>query len=279
MDEAMRTRCGGRVVKRLVQTLAGVLCGIGVLVGIAYWYESDWGIYARRERIAAAALRMGPAHPWAGSYYRGDGLGCNEVITLSPDEGYQYTNHGCLGLYAADHGSVAASGGRIVLWASILCCPPLQRREFIPVAWGSRRYLLQPEQMLDFVNAINQHGHESYEVGLMQDRSFYLRLGDEDKPLEGLPEIAPEYRRLLLVSRIEGTVTAVSNQGVDLDLGLDRGVFQGMELYLLGEGSKGFGKVDVYEVMEHASRGRVRYMDSDSPPIAVGWQAVSRIGD
>jgi len=239
---------------------------------------SESAIRARRERIEAEITQLGSMHPWAGTYYRGDGLGCNNLLTIAPREGYQFTNHGCLGLYDADHGSATLSDGRLVLWASVLSSP-LQRREFVVVDWGSRRYLLEPSQLLDFVNAVNQDTRESYRTGLLEDRSFYLRIADREKELEGKPALPPEYARLLLADRIEGHVSAVKDQHVDLDLGLDRGVFEGMKLILLGEGDKGYGTVVVSEVAAHSSVGLVNYMDSFSPPVAVGWIAVSRLGD
>ena len=38
-------------------------------------------------------------HDWAGSYYKGDGLGENVSLILSPKNGYLFEWHGCMGLY------------------------------------------------------------------------------------------------------------------------------------------------------------------------------------
>ena len=57
-----------------------------------------------------AALR-----PFAGSYYRGDGLGYNISLDLKPDGSYDAQWHGCLGLYGTARGSWAVSSDHILL--------------------------------------------------------------------------------------------------------------------------------------------------------------------
>jgi hypothetical protein len=293
MDQEMRTSRVPRVVKVLPQVFAGLLCGYAILVGIAYWYESDWGIDPRRERIEAEARLLGPTHPWAGTYYRGDGLGCNELLTIAPGDGYQYTNHGCLGLYGADHGSVALSGGRLVLWASVLCCPPLQRRELVIVDWGPRRYLVEPRQVLEFANSVNSRRADAPDeladfLGRIEDRSFYLRVGDEEKPIEGQPTLPTEFDRFVLRHPIEGHVAANRSQAnrtssavegagleVEVDLGGAQGVFAGMKLRMKEPGGAHDAATIVTRVEEQSSICRVEWCSFGHAPVA-GWTVTSR---
>jgi hypothetical protein len=278
-----------RVVRTAAMVLAITAGVLAVLIGLFVWSHSEWLIDRRRARIRAEVTQLSPAHPWAGTYYRGDGLGCNELLSLSPSAGFQYTDHGCLGLYHHAHGAVDGVGSRVTLHSSAFGLPAGTIGEYEVINWGPRRYLVEPGQLLEYVNAVNQYQESEYRVGLGQDRSFYLRTGDEQKKPEGKPSLPPEYARLLLARRIEGRVTAVAGQDasldddrglgtVDIDIGLDQGAFEGMELYLLTE-ERGFGTAVLFEVAEHSSRAKVNYRDSFSPLPAVGWTAASRRGD
>jgi hypothetical protein len=55
------------------------------------------------------------AHPWAGRYYYGDGLGVNVALSLAPKSGFAFTWNGCLGLYDLNYGDVVEVDGRIRL--------------------------------------------------------------------------------------------------------------------------------------------------------------------
>ncbi len=260
------------------RTIGCQLLVASVALGLAACLPSESAIRARRERIEAEAEQLGSTHPWAGTYYRGDGLGRNELLTLAPVEGFQYSNHGCLGLYGASSGTVAERDGHLAL-TGFLGFPSGGTPTLVVVDWGKRRYLLEPEQLLSFVNAANQHvgAEEELGPGLLQDRQFYLRLTDQGLPLVGAPSLPTEFAKLLRTSRITGHVLTVRGDLVALDIGLEHGVFQGMELYLLSEHPSGFGRAVVTEVHEDSSRGSVEYMDSHSPPVAPGWEAASRI--
>lgn len=47
-----------------------------------------------------------PRHPWAGQYYRGDGLGVNIRLLVAPRGGALVTWRGCTGLYGWNWGPV-----------------------------------------------------------------------------------------------------------------------------------------------------------------------------
>ena len=53
-------------------------------------------------------------HPFAGTYYRGDGLGYNVTVNLKPDARYTAQWRGCLGVYGTARGTWALDGQRIV---------------------------------------------------------------------------------------------------------------------------------------------------------------------
>jgi hypothetical protein len=62
-----------------------------------------------------------PADPkmLAGSYYQGDGLGFNIVLTLNPSNTYTERWYGCLGTYAEASGSWTLADTRIVFTPSM----------------------------------------------------------------------------------------------------------------------------------------------------------------
>lgn len=241
---------------------------------------SESGIDSRRARVESEVLRLGAGHAWAGTYYRGDGLGRNEHLSLAPNAGYQYANHGCLGLYGEEHGTVELADGKLVLHPGNLFPENGLGREFRIVDWGERRYLVEPGEMLSFVNKVNQLRFSEDEIlGPLADRRFYLRTSDREKPRVGLPILPPEFARLLLAKRIEGHVTAVDGEQLEVDLGSADGAFEGMELELWGAAPHGFGTLTLRAVTEHSSRGSVEYLDSYSAKPALGWTACSSSGD
>jgi hypothetical protein len=62
----------------------------------------------------------------------------------------------------------------------------------LPVQWGDRLYLLsQNKQEVDFCNAVNSGAEPRAAHKLRNESFFYLRSGDEKKPVRGLPPIPP----------------------------------------------------------------------------------------
>lgn len=152
----------------------------------------------RAIRQEIAGLR---AHPWAGDYYEGDGLGANIAFTLAPNHGVAATWHGCLGLYGANRGRVVEENGMLRLRydrpnASGFGGFPEALR---PVAWGKRRYLIPEARMMAFVNAI----HHGYEPRKQMHGMFLLAKGDETRRGDGLPDLPLRYRTLLRSEPLE----------------------------------------------------------------------------
>lgn len=170
----------------------------------------ETGIEQRRTRIQQEIATL-KQHPWAGDYYEGDGLGANISISLAPDTGIAATWHGCTGLYGANRGKVVERDGTLRFEyeqpnkAGFGGFPDTLR----PVRWGERRYMIQQDKMMGFVNAIN-HGLEPRE---RVHGMFLLAQEDENKAAEGLPDLPPAY--LALIRRAPMRVRVVSIDGVD----------------------------------------------------------------
>src|SRR4029079_175087 len=71
-------------------------------------------VAAHQKRINQEIETLG-AHPWAGVYYYGDGLGANITLTVAPAAGFLYTLHGCLGLYDFNHGPIVVKNEELRL--------------------------------------------------------------------------------------------------------------------------------------------------------------------
>ena len=197
---------------------------------------------AMRGKIQAEIKKLGN-HAWAGEYYAGDGLGVNTSLILAPAAGYVFEWHGCLGLYDRNYGAVTWTNGRVRLSFTF----KNEREgfqgiapELVPIAWGSRHYLIPPEDIVGFCNEINQGGEPRPRV-----HGFHLlRRGDETNAVTGLPKLPNEFRAYLVSEPIEATIVAVGKSStrpsvadwkfkdtpVTLDAGTQQGLRVGMEL-------------------------------------------------
>ena len=131
-----------------------------------------------------------PKHAWAGQYYFGDGLGANVSLWLAPSAGFLYEWYGCLGLYDRDYGAVSDDGKGTIQLRFLLGGSRIEG-EYVPVAWGERRYLIAKDQLSDFCDAVNRGREPRKGVHGM----WFIRWGDEKKRADGLPAVPEEYRK------------------------------------------------------------------------------------
>jgi len=204
---------------------------------------------SRRETRVADELEDGSAPAWAGKYYRGDGLGINVSVALAPKGGFVYTWNGCLGRYDANYGNVVEKDGRLGFDFELPNSPedgPGIAKEFVPVRWGDRQYLVAVDQAREFANAINS-GREPCKQFCVE---FLLRQGDELIDASGRPALPKEWMRYLLARPIEAAFVQVLESSVTADThgspnntlawrltriqiaaGRNQGVWKGMTFY------------------------------------------------
>lgn len=204
------------------------------------------GLAAAQKRIRAEVAGLGEDHAWAGSYYRGDGLGVNITVELAPKAGFAFAWSGCLGVYDQNFGTVQEKDGSLVLTFAL----PSQSKgpaglasTLVPVVWGERHYLVASDAMQEFANEVNG--------GLEPRRGVHgftlLRRGDEAKKAQGKPKLPREFADLLLDAPIQGMVVAVRDSRVEkgevltrrfstavIDRGWEHGVRVGMRLHATG---------------------------------------------
>lgn len=245
-------------------------------------------VKTQRQRIEEV-IAHAPANEWSAEYYDGDGLGANIRITLDADAGVAATWHGCLGMYGANVGKVDASvpgefafrfrhPNRESDQSTIDTFP--ERVHLI--RWGERRYLLSEDRGVDFVDAM----HHGYEPRNQAYGFFLLAVGDEKKPVTGLPELPDPLRALvrtrpllLRVSKVEKPIAegrrefSTCRYRIHLDLPRGESLSSQLSLKTLPESGHyatahvkeiGSGSV-VAEVKEYAACDKVR-----TPPRR-GW--------
>lgn len=244
-----------------------VICACGLtpfvaLIGIGAFYLSGqiaWGKdkrFSKRSEAAASAkktqigqeLKTLKDHPWAGSYYYGDGLGVNVHLSLAPTSGFEFTLTGCLGLYDLNYGNVIEKDGRI----TFVFAHPNDRKGFdvfatqlVPLVWGERHYLIPADGFIRFANAVNA----GFEPSESRSARFLLRDGDELKSAVGLPNIPAPFSEYILKQPIQAAISSIKGSRFDiskgrgfelsfrittvvLNAGSEQGVKEGMEFYL-----------------------------------------------
>jgi hypothetical protein len=184
-------------------------------------------------------------HAWAGEYYHGDGLGVNVSLILAPKAGYVFEWHGCMGLYDRNYGAVTWATGRLRLSFTF----PNKREgfqgiagEFVPIAWGDRKYLVPADGIVGFCNNVNDGSElRTSSLGL-----YLLQRGDEWKKVNGFPAVPDKFKPYLLTHPIEAEIVSVGasvirigpedfklrETPVTLNCGKKQGILVGMELHV-----------------------------------------------
>lgn len=156
------------------------------------WRRAESRVLAECKRIEALNSSLSE-HEWAGRYEQFD-----DVLELGADNrfaGYYPSDAGYAGFFM---GSVSSVGlDRIDLSTSFrqVWNPALPDNQYVRVRWAGRHYLVLPREMGYFCKNV-QRG-----------QAWALcRKSDLTKPLNGLPEVPPEYQSLLPPSPRTGTL-------------------------------------------------------------------------
>ncbi len=217
-------------------------------------------------------------HEWAGEYYHGDGLGVNVSLLIAPKAGYLFEWKGCLGLYDRNYGDVTVNDGTIHLSFSF---PNKQEgfqgiaESFIPVSWDQRKYLIPEQEMIRFCNSINS----GYEPRNYIHGRHLLKVGDEEKPVSGKPDVPEKYNKYLLKQPITAEIISVGKTAmrlgcadikfydtfVTLNIGTKSGLLPGMELYVI-EPKHLVESVIIDNVDSNQSTGTITQTDSKDSP-------------
>jgi hypothetical protein len=199
----------------------------------------------------------------AGRYFYGDGLGVNCSLKLSSSGSFDFKWRGCLGLYDSNYGGYVIQDGLVILKPKRLNIGKGFRgtpTKFLPVVWGERHYLVPVDKALDFVNEINQ-GSEPRKNRLAGGM-FYLRLGDEERAVQGIPGLPTKWLDYLLPEPVRGKIIKMAGRRIAIvDIGRKQGLKVGMTLIARSPKDNMFAMLDVISVEDGQARAKVRYAD------------------
>jgi hypothetical protein len=258
--------------------------------------EAEKTTQERREAIRKEIGVLGK-HAWAGEYYQGDGLGGKLDFSLAPKAGYVYECRGCMGLCDRNYGSVEQKGSTLRLSFTFDAQGNDDREiaeELLPIAWGERKYLVPANKIIAFCNTVNGGWEPRKEVHGMS----LLAIGDEHKPVTGLPIIPKPFQSYLLVKPIEteivsvGKPTTTSSESEDIKTtitvtlkhGTKAGLLPEMELYVV-DPAYGFENVSLTKVEEQQSqcvftrycvKGVLGLLSLFDKNPAIGWRLSTR---
>jgi hypothetical protein len=245
-------------------------------------------VAAYRQNIQAE-IKMLKTHEWAGEYYEGDGLGENVSLILAPKSGFLFEWHGCLGLYDRNYGAVTSDKGKLHLAFTF----PNTRegfqgiaQEFIPIAWGERKYVIPSDDIIGFCNEVN----EGSEPRKGSWGTYLLRRGDEKKEVKGFPIVPPEFKPYLLDRPIEVEIISVGKHTtrpsvcewkfkdtpVVLNRGTKQGLLKGMELHVV-KPKNVVESVKITKTDEERSEGVVTQIGEKEAGPQIGWQVSTRL--
>lgn len=243
----------------------------------------------RRRTLIQTEFSRLTKHPWAGEYYKGDGLGENCRLSISPKQGYVFEWYGCLGLYDRNYGSVSVQGHELHLQYTLSS----ERRRglglaptLVPVSWGNRHYLVPNDEIIEFCNAVNIGSERNWQSG-----RFFLRRGDPTETLTGFPNVPEEFKPYLLQKPIDTKILSVGRYTtessivdwkfkitpVTIDAGSASGLRIGIELQVLEPPTPStYQTVKITKVEQARSEGVIRQVGEDEPNPVVGSRISTR---
>lgn len=208
----------------LVEVLV-IAATLGVLVGLAM--PSGYGDRTHRFPKAGASVGSGLAAV-AGEYHQGARLGRYWDLSLLADGRYSFIWSSCTGVVERESGWVRRVGEHVVL-SPVEAIEPKMERVFLAVPWGRRTYLVPPERMEEFCDAIISCDEPRREHA----GDFYLR--GVDQRVNGLPELPEAWANYLGEKVVVGQVVEVAEGGrARVDVGSAEGVKVGSFLTVQG---------------------------------------------
>lgn len=227
-------------------------------------------------------------HAWAGEYYHGDGMGVNVTLVLAPKSGYVFEWHGCLGLYDRNYGTVTENNGRLHL--SFTFANEQEgfqgiAEEFIPIAWGDRKYLIPSDDVIGFCNDVNDGTEPRKSVHGM----YLLRDGDEKREVTGSPEVPEKFKSCLLAGSVEADIIEVGisktrpsvsdwsfrDTPITLNCGRDKGLVVGMKLHVV-KPEHIVVSANITKVNDERSEAVITQVGDEEAAPQVGWKLSTR---
>jgi hypothetical protein len=249
------------------------LCGLGTLIGMIESSKIDFDMTHRYPPVGSGSQPIDAAS-LSGEYYRGDGLGFRNRLSILPDRRYSLIESGCTGVHRRESGFVREVKDGYVLSPSEPSEPSIGRA-FVLIGWGDRHYLVPPDEMQEFRGAIIEGREPRDDVR----GRFYIRL--PIVPANQLPDSPPEWVGALCEGLVLGRVTEVSAVGLakigraKVDLGAKDGVRQGDILTVQRHGDSLERRLRIVSVAERSCEADECFPGSSEHPLEVGLAVVA----
>jgi hypothetical protein len=255
-------------LKLRLSKLIVIVLAIGVVTGLILRLSVSGPDWDRTHRYPAVSLPLGDLSEIAGAYFRGGRYG-GDNLSILPDGRYSFFRSSCTGVYDRESGYVRIDYGSYVLEPQGPTRPKAERT-LISIRWKSRCYLIPPERMQEFCDAILD-GEEPRDGGIGQ---FYL---DATVRVDGVPELPAKWAVYLRENLVIGKIVEVMEGGrVKLDLGSTDGIQQGSILVVQGRDQVFPRRLEVVSHHEKSSLAvepEPTRRESD-PPLQVGRNVV-----
>lgn len=149
-----------------------------------------------------------------GRYYRGDGLGFNQLITLHEDGRWTYRNYGCSGKQEVHLSGQGVMTSQTIVFRvtngvleSVARTSSTNDLKYIVVVWGERLYLVEESEIWEFIGRLNRRKEPRERM----HGDDFLRIGDEKKEVWSEPSIPSQYLRLLCTNEVLLSIRSVGN--------------------------------------------------------------------
>lgn len=215
-----------------------------------------------RERYTQLTEEIRPpySNEWAGLYSRYAGETWSDILIWTPKHGFAAFRDTCsYGPRAwVNFGSAKFDNGLVILDSEQSYRGEhslFVKREFTPVKWGHRRWLVPTDEMERFAYAVISGSWEDY-------GAYYVRRDEYDKEPQGYPEIPKQFRYIFDRKPLKVKLLSARKKpenwysDVTIDAGKNRGVIVGMSFWLIGVKNTNV-KISVVEVNENTAVAKV----------------------
>jgi hypothetical protein len=205
----------------------------------------------------------------AGEYLIEHKYGARHLSILF-DGRYSAFSKACTGVGDRESGYVRRAGTCYVL-SQTTANEGLRERVFLPIRWESRRYLIPPERMQEFCDAII-NGDEPRNGG---GGNYYLRF--PRNPVSGIPELPDQWASYLKQNLMTGEIVEAMEGGcVKIDAGKAKGIHIGGVLTVQGREQYGPQRLFVVSVEDESCIAKKPGLGHAEPPLTVGRHVVAQ---
>jgi hypothetical protein len=204
----------------------------------------------------------------AGTYHQRAVRSSGWELSILPDGRYSRFHGYCTGIGDRESGYVRLLAGHcIFLPAGPSDASPRVERDFFPVRWQERRYLIPADRIQEFCYAITEAKEPRPETAMAEH--FLVR--SPAAPVDGIPELPEPWDAFLRENRVIGKVVDVmEKKRLRIDLGAADGVEIGDMLAVQRRDERRARYVAVGSVQDRSSVAVEPYRDDHDEPLEVG---------